>query len=98
MQTCGFGVRPYPNAGSSARFEVFDRMTGAAVASGMRRPEAEQEARRRNHDTSGPAVTLRLVPAEVAALQDALDVSLAFRVAGQDRQVLEDLCVLLASG
>ncbi len=62
-QTCRFGVRRYPNGGSAACYEVFDRMTGAAMASGMRRVEAEDDARRRNHDPSGPtAVTVSSAP------------------------------------
>jgi hypothetical protein len=98
METCRFGVRPYPNGGCAARYEVFDRMTGAAVASGMRRVEAEREARRRNHDASGrAAMTVRLGPAEIAALQDALDTYMAFQIGGQDHQILEDLYVLFAS-
>ncbi len=48
-------------------------------------------------DRRGPVLTVRLRPAEVAALQDALDVALAFRVAGQDVPVLEDLYALFAS-
>jgi hypothetical protein len=44
MQTCRFGIRPYLNGGSPSRWEVFDRMTGAAVASGMRRPGSHASA------------------------------------------------------
>jgi hypothetical protein len=73
-QTCRFGIRRYPNGGSAACFEVFDRMTGAAVASGMRRVEAEDDARRRNQDLSRPAaMTLHLGPADLAALRAAVD-------------------------
>ena len=78
METCRFGIRPHPNDGSDSCFEVFDRMTGAAVASGMRRAEAEADARRRNHDTSGPPTpTVCLDPAELAALRAAIDGYLA---------------------
>jgi hypothetical protein len=73
-----FGVRPYANGGSDSYFEVFDRMTGAAVASGMSGAEAEVDARRRNDDTSSPPVlTVRLDPAELAALRAAIDAVLA---------------------
>ncbi len=67
MMTCRFGVCPYPN-GSASWFEVFDRTTGAAVARGLTRSHAEIEARRRNHDTSGPPV-LYLGPPDVAQLR-----------------------------
>jgi hypothetical protein len=78
METCRFGVRPCPRGGSDACFEVFDRVTGTAVASGMCRVEAEAEARRRNHDASGsPAPGVRLAPVELAALRTAIDVYLA---------------------
>jgi hypothetical protein len=97
MMTCRYGVRPYPDGRAGSSFEVFDRMTGAAVATGMRRVEAEDDARRRNHDTSGRGMTVRLGAREVTVLQHALDVALAFRVAGQDRHILEDLYVLFAS-
>ena len=48
MQTNRFGVRPFYGAGDRGWFEVFDRVTGAAVVSGLRRAEAEGGARRRN--------------------------------------------------
>ena len=57
--TCRFGVRRQDDDGSVSLFEVFDRATGAAVASGMTRADAEAEARRRNDDTSGPAPCLQ---------------------------------------
>ncbi len=92
------GVRPYPNGNSGSNLEVFDRRTGAAVASGRRRAEAEREARKRNHDASGPAeMTLCLGRPQITALQEALETYMAFRVAGQDHQILEDLYVLFAS-
>ena len=59
MVTCRFGVRRQSDDGSVSSFEVFDRATGAAVASGMIRADAEAEARRRNRDTSGPAPCLQ---------------------------------------
>ena len=72
-----FGVRPYPNSGSDS-YEVVDRMTGTTVASGMRRVEAEDDARRRNHgDTGPPALAGFLDPAEVAGLRAAVDACLA---------------------
>jgi hypothetical protein len=71
MVTCRFGVRRYPNGGPESCFEVFDRMTRAAVASGMCRAEAEADARRRNHDTSGSAVCPD--PLEFIALRTAVD-------------------------
>jgi hypothetical protein len=89
MQTCRFGVRRYPSEGSGACFEVFDRMTGAAVAAGMRRGEAEAEARRRNDDTSAPAVTVCLGPADFAALRAAVDAYLAD--ASHPLRILEEL-------
>jgi hypothetical protein len=98
LTTCRFGVRLHSNGGSASRFEVLDRATGAAVATGMVRVEVGREARRRNHDRSGPAaMTMRLGRAEVAALQVALDVYMAFQIAGQDRPILEDLYVLFTS-
>jgi hypothetical protein len=98
MQTCQFGVRPYPNGGSAARYEVFDRMTGAAVATAMQRLDAEREARTRNRDASGgAAMTVHLGPAEIAALQDALHVYMAYDIAGRDRPILEDLYALFTS-
>jgi hypothetical protein len=75
MVTCRFGVRRSPNGGPESCFEVFDRMTGAAVASGMGRVEAEADARRRNQDTSGSAVCSDLL--EFAALRTAIDGYLA---------------------
>ena len=73
METCRFGVRRETNGGSDACFEVFDRVTGAAVASGMRRVEAEAEAHRRNHDTSSwPPAAVRLAPVELAGLRAEL--------------------------
>ncbi len=96
-QTCRFGVRRYPNGGSPACFEVFDRMTGAAVASGMRRVEAEDDARRRNHDPSGPAaVTVCLSPAQLAALRAAVDAYLT-RPGGHHARILQALHELLTS-
>jgi hypothetical protein len=54
MQTNRFGVRPLVQAnGGPRRFEIFDRCTGAAIATGMHRAEAERDARSRNGDTSG---------------------------------------------
>jgi hypothetical protein len=50
MQTHRFGVRPFDGAAVPRCFEVFDRVTGAAVAPGMRRAEAESEGTgRRDH-------------------------------------------------
>ncbi len=96
-QTCRFGVRRYPNGGSAACYEVFDRMTGAAMASGMRRVEAEDDARRRNHDLSGPAtVTVCLSPAELAALRAAVDAYLT-RPGGHHARILQELYELLTS-
>ena len=99
MQTNRFGVRRVPGAAVSGCFEVFDRVTGGAVASGMRRTEAESEARRRNDDTSGPdPMTLRLGPPEVSALRQAIDAYMARE--GIDRchhRILEDLHALFSS-
>ena len=68
-------------------------MTGAAVASGMRRVEAEDDARRRDYDPNAPAaVTLCLSPAELAALRAAID---AYRAgAGHHHRILEELYTL----
>ena len=78
MVTCRFGVRRYANGRPDTCFEVFDRMTGATVASGMRRADAEADARRRNHDTSGPpTVPVCLEPAELVMLRSAIDACLA---------------------
>ena len=78
METCRFGVRRYPNNGSEACFEIFDRVTGTAVASGLCRVEAEAEARRRNHHASGsPAAAVLLAPVELAGLRAAVDAYLA---------------------
>ena len=95
MVTCRFGVRRQPDGGSDACFDVFDRMTGATVASGMRRAEAEADARHRNQDTSGP-------PAELAALQATIDayvtrIGLCSRaLVAQAAQALEELRTQLA--
>ncbi len=98
MQTCRFGVRPYANGGSPISFEVFDRMTGAAVGGGMRRAEAEDQARGRNHDTSGPStVTLYLRPAELDALRAAVDAYLAW-AADRHSRILEELYELFSGG
>lgn len=99
MQTNRFGVRPLVGAnGGPGRFEVFDRRSGAAVATGMRRTEAELDARSRNGDPSGPTpVTLRLGPAEVSALREAVEAFLVFEIDGEAHRVLEDLYALFAS-
>jgi hypothetical protein len=98
MVTCRFGVRRQPNGGSDACFEVFDRMTGAPVGGGMRRAEAEDEARRRNHDTSGPPpVTVCLRPAEFDALRAAVDAYLAW-AADRHARILEELYELFSGG
>jgi hypothetical protein len=98
MTTCRFGVRRYPNGGSALCFEVFDRMTRAAVASGMRRVEAEDDARRRNHDTSSPAtVTVHLGPADLAALRAAIDAYLS-RAGDHHARILQELYELFAGG
>jgi hypothetical protein len=98
MQTNRFGVRPSSGA-VPGPFEVFDRATGAAVASGMRRAEAESEARRRNDDPSGPTpMTLRLGPPEVLALRQAIDAYMAREGLGRrSHRILEDLYALFAS-
>jgi hypothetical protein len=97
FQTCRFGVRRYPNGGSAACFEVFDGMTGSAVASGLRRVEAEDDARRRNHDPRGPAgAALCLTPAELAALRAVVDAYLV-RASGHSR-ILEELYEILTRG
>ena len=101
MVTCRFGVRPEPNGGSDFGFEVFDRMTGAAVASGMRQAEAEADARRRNHDTSGPPVVWP-DPPELAVLRTVIDryVTRAARhsriLVAQAAQALDELRAELA--
>jgi hypothetical protein len=83
--TCRFGVRTHRDGRSDSYFEVFDRTTGAAVAGGMARAEAETEARRRNHDSIGrPAVSVE--PAELARLRVAIEVYLA--QAGRDARVI----------
>jgi hypothetical protein len=90
MPMCCFVVRPDPNGGSGDCFEVFDPMTGVVVVSGVRRVEADDDARRRDHDTSGPPVlTLYLGPAEFAALRAAVDAYLN-RTSHHER-VLEEL-------
>jgi hypothetical protein len=62
----------------------------AVVAAGMRRVEPEDDARRRNQDTCGPAfVTMRLGPAELTALRIALDAYLA--EASDHHRILEEL-------
>src|SRR5919198_3377484 len=73
-ETTQFGVRPFGCLnGDPKRFEVFDRRTGNAVVSGLRRDEAEADARRRNHDRSGPTgMAVSLGPLEVAALRNAV--------------------------
>ena len=99
MQTSRFGVRQVSEAAVPGSFEVFDRATGAAVASGMRRAEAEGEARRRNQDTSGATpMTLRLGPPEVSALRQAIDAYMTFEGLGRrDHRILEDLYTLFSS-
>jgi hypothetical protein len=96
MQTNRFGVRRTPVPGC---FEVFDRVTGVAVASGMRRAEAESDARRRNDDTSGPdPMTLRLGPPEVSALRDAVGAYMTREGIGwRDHRILEALYALFSS-
>ena len=74
MVTSRFGVRP---DGAEGCFEVFDRRTNVPVATGLRRSEAEAEARARNGDTSGPtALRLHLAPVEVCALREAVQAHL----------------------
>jgi hypothetical protein len=98
MQTNRFGVRPFSGAGGPGWFEVFDRVSGASVVSGLRRTEAEGDARRRNQDTSGSTpMNLHLGPLEVSALRDAIDAYMALDVAGRDHRILEDLYTLFAS-
>jgi hypothetical protein len=99
MQTNRFGVRLVAGAGNPGAFEVFDRATGVAVASGMRRTEAQTEARRRNGDTSGSTpMTLRLGPPEVSALRRAIDTYMTLEGLGRrDHRILEDLYALFAS-
>ncbi len=96
MQTNRFGVRRTPVPGC---FEVFDRVTGVAVASGMRRDEAESDARRRNDDTSSPdAMTLRLGPPEVSALREAVGAYLTRQGLGRrDHRILEGLYALFSA-
>jgi hypothetical protein len=84
--TCRFGVRPSPISRLDSGFEVFDRATGAAVASGMARAEAEAEARRRNHDSSGPPAVC-VDPPELAGLRGAVDAYLA-RAGDHSRSIL----------
>ena len=97
MQTSRFGVRPFSGAGGPGWFEVFDRVTGGAVVSGLRRAEAEGDARRRNQDTSGStSMNLHLGPLEVSALRDAIDAYMALEIGGRDHRILEDLYALFA--
>ena len=85
MVTCRFGVRRQDDDGSVSSFEVFDRATGAAVASGMTRADAQAEARRRNHDTSGPAPCLE--PLDLPRLQPEPN-TLLIRAEEEARSVL----------
>jgi hypothetical protein len=96
MQTNRFGVRRTAVPGC---FEVFDRVTGVAVASGMRRDEAESDARRRNEDPSAPhSMTLHLGPPEVLALRDAVGAYMAQEGIGRrDHRILEELYALFSA-
>jgi hypothetical protein len=98
-ETTQFGVRPFGCLnGDPKRFEVFDRRTGNAVVSGLRRDEAEADARRRNHDRSGPTgMAVCLGPLEVAALRKAIEAYLFLDTTGPDHQILEDLYALFMS-
>jgi hypothetical protein len=69
------------------------------VASGMRRDEAESDARRRNDDTSGPdPMTLHLGPREVSALRAAVGAYLTREDIGRrDHRILEALYALFTA-
>jgi hypothetical protein len=67
----------------------------------LHRLDAERETRQRNHDPSGPALTVRLGVSEAAALLDAIETHLTLRVAdpvgSNSRSILEDLHTLFIS-
>jgi hypothetical protein len=98
-ETTQFGVRPCGRLnGDPKRFEVFDRRTGNTVVSGLRRDEAEADARRRNHDGSGPTgMAVCLGPWEVAALRNAIEAYIFLDSTGREHQILEDLYALFMS-
>jgi hypothetical protein len=99
IQTTRFGVRPFVRLnGEPKRFEVFDRRTGETVVSRLRRDEAECEARRRNHDDSGPLdMMVRLNPLQLSALRNAVECYMFLDTAGREYDILEDLYHLFAS-
>jgi hypothetical protein len=99
MQVNRVGVRLRLRAADGpGRFEVFDRRSGADVATGMRRYEAERDPRSRKGEPFGPTpIMLRLGPTEVSALRAAAEAFLAFQIAGEAHRILEDLYLMFAS-
>ncbi len=94
-----FGVRVFGRLnGDPKRVEVFDRRTGKTGVSGLRREEAEVDARRRNHDCSGPrGMAVCLDPVEVAALRNAIEAYMFLDTTGPEYYILEDLYALFTS-